>query len=271
MSAGADNFSGDETNLIKINYQNNVPVGEYFKSSDITKKYSNAGQIKIKTSTKGFFDEEGFKTGEWLFESLKDNIPIEERKKYKKGYCFYLINRDQSTGRVIKKYDSTEFAQKLFNSPDKEIIEEKISYSLSKPTDKNNVGIAIIGDIKDNSGKENIEDNTGDRVLLSKADYSLSEAEFPGGESAWIAYLVENLDFDVAKDNGAPVGIYEVIVDFVIDENGYVTDVVPKSNNKFGMETEVIRVLKKSPRWNYSPKNKQKAFRRQNFKFKVEK
>ena len=49
---------------------------------------------------------------------------------------------------------------------------------------------------------------------------------------------------------GAPVGAYNVVIKFIITKNGKLTDIEPETNLGYGMEEEVIRVLKKSPKWN---------------------
>ena len=40
-----------------------------------------------------------------------------------------------------------------------------------------------------------------------------------------------------------------VMVQFVVDKEGRVTDIKPLTKFGFGMEEEVIRILKKSPPW----------------------
>ncbi|HET9432867.1 MAG TPA: energy transducer TonB, partial [Chitinophagaceae bacterium] len=49
--------------------------------------------------------------------------------------------------------------------------------------------------------------------------------------------------------NFAPEGTYMVIVQFVVDKEGHITDIKPLTKFGFGMEEEVIRIMKKSPRW----------------------
>jgi protein TonB len=75
------------------------------------------------------------------------------------------------------------------------------------------------------------------------------EASFHGGESAWIMFLQKNLNSNVPVKKGAPVGNYTTIVQFVINTDGNVADIEPLTNFGYGMEEEVIRILKKSPRW----------------------
>ena len=75
------------------------------------------------------------------------------------------------------------------------------------------------------------------------------EAGFPGGLGEFRKFLMRNMDPDVPTKYHAPPGYYNVIVRFVIDKEGNVTDLVTETNYGFGMEQEALRVLRKSPKW----------------------
>ncbi len=111
--------------------------------------------------------------------------------------------------------------------------------------------------------------DTADEVrIFDKVDI---EASYPGGDKAWRKFLESNLDGTVATRNNAPVGVYTVIIQFVVDKEGRVTDIKPLSNQGYGMENEVIRLLKKAPRWKPAIQNERpvKAYRRQPVTFMV--
>ena len=77
----------------------------------------------------------------------------------------------------------------------------------------------------------------------------LKEAEFPGGNIGWSVYLERAMrKFDPSK-KGAPVGMYEVIIRFIVDKNGIVSDAEAETNLGYGMEDKAIEIIKKSPRW----------------------
>ncbi len=97
------------------------------------------------------------------------------------------------------------------------------------------------------------------------------EATFPGGDQAWIKFLKKNLNGMVATDNGAPEGQYTVMVQFVVDKYGKITDIKALTNHGYGMEKEVIRFLKNSPKWNPAFQDGRfvKAYRRQPVTFTV--
>jgi protein TonB len=97
------------------------------------------------------------------------------------------------------------------------------------------------------------------------------EAEFPGGDDGWSKFVFENVNAKVPIKNKAPVGVYKVIISFVVDEKGKVSNIKPVTNFGYGMEEEAMRVIRKSPRW--SPLiylgEQMKAFRVQPFSFVI--
>jgi periplasmic protein TonB len=75
------------------------------------------------------------------------------------------------------------------------------------------------------------------------------EASFPGGESAWRKYLEQNLNANTPVDNGAPVGKFTIEIQFVVATDGTISDISELSKLGFGMEKEVVRIIKKSGLW----------------------
>lgn len=75
------------------------------------------------------------------------------------------------------------------------------------------------------------------------------EAKFPGGPKAWQNFLRANLNANVPVDNAAPAGRYTVEVQFIVDKEGKASDFKALTKWGYGMEQEVIRVLKKSGDW----------------------
>lgn len=88
----------------------------------------------------------------------------------------------------------------------------------------------------------------------------------------WVKFLERNLQSTVPVDNGAPVGRYKVIVQFVVDIDGTVSDIKPLTSLGYGMEEEAVRVLKKAVKWEPAIQNGRqvKAYRRQVIIFEVE-
>lgn len=97
------------------------------------------------------------------------------------------------------------------------------------------------------------------------------DASYPGGASAWRNFLERNLRGETPVDNGASPGTYTIIVQFVVDVAGNVSDVKALTNQGFGMEQEAMRVLKKSGKWKPAIQNGRevKAYRKQPITFQV--
>lgn len=85
----------------------------------------------------------------------------------------------------------------------------------------------------------------GDKIFL-KVD---SEAEFPGGIDGWRKYLEENLNPEVPIKKKAPAGTYQVLVRFIVAKDGQLKNISAESSHGYGMEKEVIRIIRKGPNW----------------------
>jgi protein TonB len=98
------------------------------------------------------------------------------------------------------------------------------------------------------------------------------DASYPGGPGAWRNFLERNLRADVATENGASPGTYTVVIQFVVDKEGNVSDVKPITSVGYGMEQEAVRVLKKSGKWKPAIQNGRevKAYRKQPITFQIQ-
>ncbi len=98
------------------------------------------------------------------------------------------------------------------------------------------------------------------------------EAEFPGGLVAWRKFLEQNLNPNVPIDSGAKAGTYIVQVQFTVDKQGNVSDITPITKNGFGMEEEVVRVIKSSGKWSPATQNGRivKSYKKQPVTFRIE-
>ena len=75
------------------------------------------------------------------------------------------------------------------------------------------------------------------------------ESQFPGGDAAWQNFLRKNLDAQVPTEKGAPAGAYKVIVQFIVGKDGSIRDIKPETSLGYGMEEELLRVIRKGPKW----------------------
>jgi protein TonB len=91
-----------------------------------------------------------------------------------------------------------------------------------------------------------IADTTEFDPLFTKAEVM---PEFSGGLKAWQRFLEKNLDPKLAYNNGAPSGSYRVVVQFIVEKDGSLTQLKPLTAHGYGMEEEFIRILKGGPKW----------------------
>ncbi|HPG11680.1 MAG TPA: energy transducer TonB [Chitinophagaceae bacterium] len=94
------------------------------------------------------------------------------------------------------------------------------------------------------------------------------QAQFIGN---WTKFLLRYLDPDVPIENGAPDGRYTVVIQFVVDKEGNVSDIRPLTKIGYGMEEEAMRVIRKATKWEPAIQNgyKVKAYRSQPITFEV--
>jgi protein TonB len=74
-------------------------------------------------------------------------------------------------------------------------------------------------------------------------------AEFPGGFDAWNRYLERNLNRDLPIENGAPAGKYVVVVSFIVDKQGNISQVRAENDPGYGTAEEAVRIIAKGPNW----------------------
>lgn len=81
-------------------------------------------------------------------------------------------------------------------------------------------------------------------------NYTVKEAlpTFKGGQSAFGHYLSQNIHYpDRAKQNNIQG---QVILSFVVEKNGSLTDIKVLKNVNYDIDSEAVRVINESPKWN---------------------
>lgn len=81
------------------------------------------------------------------------------------------------------------------------------------------------------------------------------EPRFPGGTTGWRQFLEKNLKAVVPIDKGAPAGTFTVMVQLLVEKDGTLSEVKPLTTHGYGMEEEVVRTMKLSPRWEPARQN----------------
>ncbi len=96
-------------------------------------------------------------------------------------------------------------------------------------------------------------------------------AAFPGGKKAWDKFIELNLNPLVPANNNAPAGKYTVVLAFIVNKDGSITDIEPVTKNGYGLEAESTRVMKLSPKWVPAIQNGRQvnAFHKQSFFFTI--
>jgi len=96
------------------------------------------------------------------------------------------------------------------------------------------------------------------------------DAMFPG-KDGWRRFLEQNLNGEVPLKNGATGGQATIIVQFIVEKDGTLTDMKALTHIGYGTEDEVLRVLKKSPKWIPAKRYGKivKAYRKQPVTFQV--
>lgn len=115
---------------------------------------------------------------------------------------------------------------------------------------------------------DGITDKPSEPEIFEKVEI---EASFPGGMEKWARYLERSLFGTNPSDEGAPEGTFTTIVQFVVDVDGSISNVVSLTNHGYGMEEAAIRTIKKGPKWNPAIQNGRqvKAYRKQMITFVV--
>lgn len=150
----------------------------------------------------------------------------------------------------VKPDDEIKDVQKLDDTKIGPINQEGIKDDdvIAAPVEKDGVGVIAP------KAKLDIDD------IFVEVQY---QAEFPGGIAGWRKYLERNLNQDLPSENGAPPGDYIVVVSFVVDRNGVISDVKAENDPGYGTAAEAVKVIKKGPNWSPAMQNGQKVIYRQ--------
>jgi protein TonB len=159
-------------------------------------------------------------------------------------------------------------------TPPKIVKDEEVKPE-EKPPEQEKLEDTKIGTINQEGEKTDVvapptEQSTGVEAPKAQAeDYDKEfktvqiEAKFPGGAGAWQKYLERNLNSNVPVDNGAPPGNYTVVVSFLVDKSGNISEVQALNDPGYGTAAEAVRVIKKGPAWTPAVQNGRNVIYRQ--------
>lgn len=217
----------------------------FFKMDATTEEVSNSANFKLAVGNK-------FKFGQVTMKVHKMNpfkLPkvFMNNKPMNVGLYFPNLNQDA----IFTFYNPADTSRLDIKSPKGESAAE-LNFVFSKKDlleGDNEIKIAV-------SDKDNQNDLAITNLKLYlraplNSDNIIVQipAEFPGGQKGWVSYLERTLNRDLLVNTAAPVGKYSVIVSFVVDKEGNVTDVKAENDPGYGTKEEAIRVIKNGPKW----------------------
>jgi len=152
------------------------------------------------------------------------------------------------------------------------IVKEQVAVPPPKMDDLDEVkiGAKTIDGVKGDIVAPPVEVSVGGvKPPVKEADYTgvfetvQIQAQFPGGPDAWQKYLSRNLQVDVPTENGATPGKYAVVVSFIVDREGNISEVKAETDPGFGTADEAVRVIKRGPKWTPAIQNGRSVIYRQ--------
>ena len=172
------------------------------------------------------------------------------------------VNQVKFTPPKIVKDEEVKEDEKI-----EEIKEDQVISTKTVESDNKNQIVAPVED-KGTQIVEAPKENDEDKIFTKVEN----EAQFPGGQAAWVRYLQKNLNANTPVDNGAPSGTFQVIVKFIVSKDGSISDVQAESKHGYGMEAEAVKIIKRGPKWSPALQNGRNvnAYRRQPITFVVE-
>jgi hypothetical protein len=217
----------------------------FFKMDATTEEVSNTANFKLAVGNKFKFGQVTMKVHE--MNPFKLPKIFLNNKAMNVGLNFPNLNQDAiftfynpaDTGTLdIKSPIGKNAAELNFVFSKKDLLEgdNEIKISVNEKDNQNDLAVT---DLKLYLRAPLNSDN----IIVQKP------AEFPGGQNGWVSYLERTLDRDLPERRGAPDGKYSVVVSFVVDKEGNITNVKAENNPGYGTMEEAIRVLKNGPKW----------------------
>lgn len=195
------------------------------------------------------------------------------------GINAYLANKElsNSTSKLEKSNNIDGVKTKEGAAPSAPLTKSANYLDSVKMTQKGHVGnlqnkmndVTVIGyengDQKDKAEivifnapkiQKNVDPTKNNDPIFYTAE---KPAEFPGGPKGWTNYLMNNLNRDLPVKNKAVAGKYTIKLNFLVNKDGGVENVVAENNPGFGTADEAIRVIEKGPKWIPAEQNGKKV------------
>jgi TonB family protein len=222
----------------KIKSEKGWNVTEYYKS----------GQAEMK----GLFSDDSLKKRQGLFVWYNDKGTMIHESNFTDG---------KSDGAEIYYYANGQKQMEGFNKNDKNDGNWTAYYESGKIS-----GTARYKDGRQIAAKFYNEDGSPN----DKATLFMRESEFPGGIGALGEYLSSHLKYPAKAIKNNIQGT--VIVEFVVDKDGSVSDIKVIKSVDLLLDEEAVRVIKKMPKWDPAIQGGRlvKSYKRQPIEFKFQ-
>jgi protein TonB len=83
-------------------------------------------------------------------------------------------------------------------------------------------------------------------VIFAKVEV---EAQFPGGEKAWIQYIIKVVEKNVDRINDDKKSNGTCIIQFIVDKEGNISNVEALTLTKSVLAEVAVDAIKKGPKW----------------------
>lgn len=181
-------------------------------------------------SLKGQFDENGYCDGKW---TLQQNEVVRFYGLYEHGVCKKFCREDLTTGDIENVEGDITYMLNM-------IIEDNYK-NLESMIERNNVEWKWWSVEREESQTVEKEE---EQTVFSVVD---EMPEFPNGDGALINYLQEHVNYPIAARENRIQG--RVIVSFIVNEDGSISDVKVKKSVDPDLDKEAVRVVQSMPNW----------------------
>ncbi|MFT3933387.1 MAG: N-acetylmuramoyl-L-alanine amidase [Chitinophagaceae bacterium] len=175
--------------------------------------------------------------------------------------CGYLTN-PKDAAFIRDPANQEKVARKILEG----IVQFSNASSASNPANVETETVSKEAEQKTIASANAVDTVPGSKNILTKVEI---EADYPGGQSAWIKYLIANIKYPKAALDKEIKGT--VVVQFIVDEKGGVSD-VKAINGPELLKAESIRIIKESGKWVSAMQNgkKVKSYKRQPITYMLE-
>ena len=162
---------------------------------------------------------------------------VQKKNAATASYIKPIVVPDELANKPISTIDKIETSIISGQETEGEAVTTEVGITKDKPTEG-----------KGNVATEPVEEE------VSNAPLNIAEfmPEFPGGQAAFIKFLQRNLNQPSDFEEGEKV---TVIAKFVVNAEGNIVDIDIIKNGRSDLDQEVIRVIKKMPRWKAGMQN----------------